>query len=75
VRSFEKASSGVLVRRLWALVVTLAVVCTTVLLTGAAAGPAAAGDEPTPEPAPPAPNALIDPGLLESVQQSIVRPS
>jgi hypothetical protein len=72
VRSFGKASSGALVRRLRVLAVTLAVVGTSVLLTGAAAGRAAAGDEPTPEPAPPAPNALIDPGLLESVQQSIV---
>jgi Trypsin-like peptidase domain len=70
VRSVQKASVGALGRRLWGLALALAVVCATVLLTGAATLPAVAADEP--EPPPPAPQGLIDPALLESVQQSIV---
>jgi hypothetical protein len=49
--------------------VALAAVAMSVLLTGATA---ARADEPTPAPSPPALNGLIDPGLLQSVQQSIV---
>jgi Trypsin-like peptidase domain len=70
VRGIRKASRVALSRRLAGSAFALAVVCTSVLLTGAAAGPATAGDEP--EPAPPPLNGLIDPSLLESVQQSIV---
>jgi hypothetical protein len=68
VQSVRKVSSGSLVRRLSGLAVALAVVATSVLLTGATA---AGGDEPTQEPAPPL-NGLIDPALLASLQQSIV---
>jgi hypothetical protein len=69
VRSVRKVSTGALVRRLSGLAVALAVVAVSVLLTGATA---ARSDEPTPAPAPEALNGLIDPALLESVQQSIV---
>jgi hypothetical protein len=58
-------STGALVRRLAALAAAVAVASMSVLLAGAT--PARAD-----EPAPPPLNGLIDPGLLESVQQSIV---
>jgi Trypsin-like peptidase domain len=56
------------VRKVSGALVALAAITVSVLLTGATS---ARADEP-PEPAPPALNGLIDPGLLESVQQSIV---
>jgi hypothetical protein len=58
VRSVRKASTGL---------VALCAIAASVLLTGATT---ARADEPAPPP--PALNGLIDPGLLESVQQSIV---
>jgi trypsin-like peptidase len=57
VRSVRKVSTGALV--------ALAAIAASVLLTGAARA-----DEPAPPP--PALNGLIDPALLQSVQQSIV---
>jgi Trypsin-like peptidase domain len=69
VQVVRNASAGTPGRRVRNLALALAVVFSSMLLTGAA-GPTAGGDEPvTPEPAPPG---LIDPGVLESVQQSIV---
>jgi hypothetical protein len=69
VQVVRNASAGTPGRRLRSLALALAVVFSSMLLTGAA-GPTAGGDEPvTPEPAP---QGLIDPGVLESVQQSIV---
>jgi hypothetical protein len=49
--------------------VALAAITVSVLLTGATS---ARADEPATEPAPPPLNGLIDPGLLGSIQQSIV---
>jgi hypothetical protein len=69
VGSVRKSPGGVLARRLGAVASTLGVVG-ALLLTAAAAGPAANGAEP--EPTPPPVNGLIDPTVLESVQQSIV---
>lgn len=65
MRSVPRVSTGALARRLSGLAVALAVV--TVSLVGGAT--AAQADEPAP---PPPLNGLIDPGMLESVQQSIV---
>jgi hypothetical protein len=56
------------VRKVSGALVALAAIAVSVLLTGATSVRA---DEPTTEPAPPL-NGLIDPALLESVQQSIV---
>jgi Trypsin-like peptidase domain len=56
------------VRKTTGALVALAAIAVSVLLTGATSAHA---DEP-PEPAPPALNGLIDPALLESIQQSIV---